>query len=345
MSRENHSKLDDLSSSNELSLPNPTCPKGFQVSLQGFQDEAQARKFGHLLANTITEISRYINLERLDGVTVAHDYEAAIRTLDRGFQASRPLARTAEDLMLGVAMMVPVKRDQSIKGHLVFLADVVIPLSVESGQFYDRALYCVAHECGHLEDFKCRDECFPQTMLQPYGIDQEKAHLDAISEAIWMEYAACFIAARFGREETIAYQKNFLSTLASAPHDAKSAIRSYRIHGVVARVLEEAGGSLCTPLRMAAYLLGHLDGLGEDWFSMQSTRSAVMASEYHPFLERLVSILRDLWSRRGRWNSRAEFSTLSDLIRDLHAHGGLVLKKMPDGSLWVDIPRTPEMAP
>lgn len=50
--------------------PLPTAPSTISFSMQGFQDDAVATAMANAVANYIRSISRYINLERLDGVTL-----------------------------------------------------------------------------------------------------------------------------------------------------------------------------------------------------------------------------------------------------------------------------------
>lgn len=293
----------------------------------------------------IRDISCLINLERLDGVTVAYDYDEALAQFDRGYQSNRPLTRTADSRLLGVAMAPAVLRNGIVKGHLVFHAPVVLPLQNEGDEHFHQALYIVAHECAHIEDLKHKDESFPGIILQRQITDYEEAVLEKLASALWDEYAACRISAVLGSGQTAVYEDSFVLVLAAARDDANNAIRSYRWHGDVNRVLEEASRPLCEPLRIAAYLVGHLDGIDEGWHAVPCARDALAVSAYQPFIDRLIAILRDLWSRRGRWQSRSVFMPLHDLGRDVLAHGGLILKARLDGSLYVDIPFTPETMP
>jgi hypothetical protein len=198
---------------------------------------------------------------------------------------------------------------------------------------------------GHVEDLKDRDESFPGVILQQQPISHEEALLEQVASAIWEEYAASRISASFGRGHYAVYEESFVSVLAPARGEANAAIRSYRWHGDILRVLQEAGKSLWEPLRLAAYLLGHLDGIDEGLDIVPQARGALASSPYKTFIERLHEVVRDLWSRRGRWQSTDEFLPLHDLGREVLAWGGLIFKPLPDGSLYVDISFTPETRP
>jgi hypothetical protein len=64
-------------------LPPPTAPESIGVNLRGFLDAASAERFGNVIAEIVRYISRVMNLERLDGITVAFDYDDALAQLDR----------------------------------------------------------------------------------------------------------------------------------------------------------------------------------------------------------------------------------------------------------------------
>jgi hypothetical protein len=55
----------------EQSLPEPSLSGGLNLSLRGFADEEVARRFGQRMGDAVHMVSRWIDLSRLDGVTVA----------------------------------------------------------------------------------------------------------------------------------------------------------------------------------------------------------------------------------------------------------------------------------
>jgi len=337
--------MDEVPPDDKRALPPPTAPESIDVSLRGFEDKATAERFGHVIADAVRGISRYINLQRLDGITVAFDYDEALAQLDRGYSASKALTRTGTDKLVGVAMSPAVLRNGAVKSHMVFHAPFVLGLEEPDTENFRRAFYLVAHECGHVEDLKERDEAFPETILRRPFANNEEAILGQFSAAVWEEYAASRVSAIFGEDLTAIYEQSFTSVLGVARNQAEAAIRSYRLHGDIIRVVEQAGNSLCEPLRMAAYLIGHLDGIAADFDLAPQARDELATSTYANFVRRLADGLRDLWSRRGRWSTLAEFDVLKEIGRDALADGGVILKLLPDGQLYVDIPFTPSTMP
>lgn len=327
-------------SEEEIPLPAPTAPENISVNARAFEDTETATRVAHSVAYAVRDISRYIDLSRLDGITVAYDYDAALAELDRGYQATRPLTRTADNRVLGVAMAPAVLRDGAVRGHLVFHAPFVLPIEDETHEHFNQALYLIAHECAHIEDLKCRDERFPGTILQRQIHDYEEALFAPIIDALWEEYAACRISGIFGNEQASAYEECLVGALGASSDEANAAIRTYRLHADINRVLEEAGNPLCEPLRFAAYLLGHLDGRQEDWDIVPQARDRLAESEYAPYVDRLTTALRELWSTRESWESPNVFAPLKEISRDVLAEGGMIITRMPDGQAHVDIPFT-----
>jgi hypothetical protein len=335
----------DLHVSEDGELPPPTLPAELVVSLRGFADESSAQSCGRSVLGTLNPISRIINLERLDGVTVAFDYDSALAQLDRGYAGGKALMRTQTKELVGVAMTPAVLRSGVVKAHIVLHAPVALQLENEEAEEFNIALAVLAHECGHVEDLKLRDECFPGSILQETITDQQDALLEPTASMLWEEYAACRLSAHFCVQQTAMFEQSFTSVLSVARPNAYRAIRSYRLHRDITRVLEEAGNPLCEPLRTAAYLQGHLDGLGIDFDSVPVTRDQLAGSPYSKAVASLHDALGNLWSRRGQWASRAEFNVLKTIVNDVLADGGIVLRRLPDGRLWADIPFTRETMP
>ncbi len=337
--------MDDSSSSDEEKIPPPTAPERFSVSLRGFADSNTAERFGRLIGGFVRSISCYIDVERLEGITVAFDYDGALAELDRGYQESKPLTRTATDKLVGVAMTPTVLREGVVKSHMIFSASHVLALEEDGTEAFQLALYLVAHECGHVEDLKYMDQAFPGSILRRQITDPEDVLLGPTSDALWQEYAASRASAIFGKELTAIYEEALTLVLPSARERANEAIRAYRRHADLHRVMRDAGGSLCEPLKAAAYLIGNLDGLGADLGMAPRARDFLQAGPYESVVQRLASSLQELWARRGQWSTPAEFDGLKNIVRDMLADAGIILSRQSNGGLYIDIPFTRDTMP
>ena len=333
----------------EPELPPATAPKEFPLSVSGnFENDAQARKFADSVYAAIQILSSYINLERLDGVTVADDYDGALQRLDRGFLPSRPLTRSNSERAVGVAMSPAVKRDGVVKAHLLFCTWAIRAITNSDDQEAARdALYTIAHECGHVEDLKLRDEAFPDVVLSQRLVRYDQAAIEHPADVIWEEYAACRASAGFARERQVScYETTLRSALAGARDRSNAAIRAFRQHGHVNRGVQEVGEHVCEPLRMFAYLLGTLDGQSarmED--AAPEAAKAIAGSPYEAIFARLAAALRQIWECRRQWSGYGVFGPLHQIVRDALNEGGMIFSVKPNGRVHVGLPFRPGTMP
>jgi len=320
-------------------------PPDIIVSLRGFASEEGAREFGHAVLGAVRVISGLINLERLDGITIGFDYDEALASVDRGKEGLRPLSRSDGEV-IGIAMSPAVLRDGVVKVHLLFSADYIAGiLDGEATDAYRFALAVIAHECAHVEITKQRDLVFPGTVLQAHYDGYEAELFGQIADICWEEYAACRIAAPFSSGKIDDYTAGLGAVLSVARQRSNEAIRAYRIHADLNRVINEAGRALCEPLKVASYLLGHMDGVGLDWTGLPAMRELVVGSDYADLIDDLRDELRLLWEGRDSWRSIAEFDMLRDVVRDCFESGGLFFSERAGGTAHVAIPFTAETMP
>ena len=73
------------------------------IDLFGFPDIETAQRFGEIMGGALRLVSRFIDLELLDRVTVAFDYDGTLEKLDRGDPSLGPLNRTGTEELVGVS--------------------------------------------------------------------------------------------------------------------------------------------------------------------------------------------------------------------------------------------------
>jgi hypothetical protein len=165
--------------------------------LRAFDTEEHARRFGDALVDHIRALSRYIDLQELDGVTVAFDYAQALLDFDRGYETSHKLVPSS-DIALGVAMTPSVKRDGRIKSHMLFYAETLLPLEDDKDALYEQALHLLGHECAHVEVTAVFNSSFPGVLLQAMTSDFHDHLRWGVIFSCWDEYAVTRICAPIG---------------------------------------------------------------------------------------------------------------------------------------------------
>ena len=105
-------------------------PKELRYTLIGFESEESARAASTRVANVIDELVPQLSLSLagLDGVTISVDYDAGLRQLDRGYDATQALTRTNDEVASGIAMTPCVLRNGRVMSHMI-LSAAVVPLS------------------------------------------------------------------------------------------------------------------------------------------------------------------------------------------------------------------------
>jgi len=332
----------DLSTESELltSLPD------IAVSVQGFGSQDTAQALGNGVIHLLHEVGRFIDISSLDGVTIAVDYDAALRDLDRGIEGLRPEERTKDGILTGVGKAILVKRADDVKTHLVFAAEALSCLALkeaDSGLFY-LALALIAHECAHVEEHARRNRQFPGTLLNEESLGFVPACLRQFSEAFWCEYAVCRASANFAPNEGDGFREALKLRLEPARREAREAIKAYRTHGDALRVFNEVGLAVIEPLRMASYLFGHLDGFSGDLtdvtIELPTNDQAFVAG-----ITELVSQLRDLWDRRDHWESHDDMLVLGETAFDVLRLCGVDVQPSANGQAHIAVPITLDTIP
>ncbi|WP_259664070.1 MULTISPECIES: hypothetical protein [Rhizobium] len=328
---------------------NPSTMPDIKVEVLGIQNEYGAECLRLGMTDLVREIGRYIEISTLDGITVAVDYDAALRTLVRGIEGVRAEERTNDAGFVGVGKSVVVKRGDEFKTHIVLLADPVCVLAfAEEDRDVDdlrTALAIICHECAHVEEHADRDRQFPGVLVGYRARTYIGKLEQQFAESFWGEYAVCRTSAPWARNEEKRFRDNLATRLMDARGKAREAIRSYRIHGDVERVLQEAGAALLEPLRMASYLFGHLDGIAEGELvdialELTGADPAISAA-----IVELVSQMRILWARRGNWESYEELMALGETAVKLIQVCGVHATPQPNGTAYINVPYTADTMP
>jgi hypothetical protein len=321
----------------------PTVPQ-FTVTLKGLEGEP-AQLLGRKVHDYVTVLSRYMDLQRLDGVTVGVDYPAALAELDRGFEANEPLMATNDEIAVGAAMAPAVMRDGEVKAHIVLSANAVWPLTFEArDESHKQAIYVLAHECAHVEVTKSNDIAIPGSILQKTHDDVDDYVRWNIIFACWDEYAASRISASFGIQWPT-YEQTFVTAIRETWPRANSFIRSYRYHSDHRQVIGEVAGAYGNLMKYASYLLGDLHGHGLSDATAEDAKRELDEDWFGPYFERLSQALAAAWEHRGTLKFRELAEVIGVIGLEVIEEGGMFFEKGPNGQVRLDVPFTPFTMP
>jgi hypothetical protein len=310
------------------------------IILRGFPAELDA-PIRDMLGLVIRELASILNLEKLDGITIATDYEEALIQLDRGFDASHPLSRTDDVIAQGIAMTPAVVRNGTVKAHVVLAASVVAPLlkSPTTDDDVGFTIHTIAHELAHVHDLAFRDRAMPNVILKHRTTHWDEFCLFDIADACWQEYAACRLSAPFGLDPATGYIEVFLCHLQAAKSAADKAILNYRSHGDLVPTATEVARCHGNLMKFASYVIGHFDGLGAPISErFPDCSRSIRESYFSNAFEELSHELNRLWMQKEYWDGLNSFDGLTGVVRKHLANSGMVFMRTDRNEVYIAFP-------
>lgn len=337
--------MDDNS---QVELPDSTVPKDTKLAILGLgNDEFWNGSFQRALQTIIVNCGRIMDLRLLDGVTVGFDYRAALDSVALGYESAVAKGYTNSGGLIGVGKAMRVKRPDGTKVHVVLDGNYLGALVDQEHAEFWPTINIVAHELAHVAVTGWFEEHSPGVMLAPQQGDWAIATLRDAAHTIWEEYAACRLSAPFGDNDVVTgrYSSSLALAIDGAFDGARDRIKAFRLHGDTARLLVETATCVAQPLKMGAYLLGHLDGLGQD-ASLESICPTANSLGFSSLLGRLSVALRSAWDSRLTWSGLEGVDGIVEVIQKALADAGAIvsLQHEAPGSR-IDAPYTAETMP
>lgn len=318
-------KLDDVTLSPVAETEDPnveaenpsTFPETTMFSINGFEN-ADAQKLAYNLGTMFREIGRIIDISNLDGVTIAWDYDKALADLDRGYQSAHVLTRTT-DVATGVAMTPSVLRDGCLKSHILLHAHVAKMVESEDVEDIKTVLHVIAHECAHVEITAAYDRCFPGELLRAAYPTLLDAYRDQVFSACWDEYAATRISRTIGYDPLPGYEETFLSVLEQVDEKVSELVRGF--HGLTTEETNAFVGAVFGAygnlLKFGCYFLGTLASVDRRGDHGEKINQALCTSWFRPYFLRLEALCADLFNDLGKWQDKAGFHAIGDLVEEI----------------------------
>ena len=146
--------------------PSSTVPEEVVLTLLDFSPEhPETQRFSAAMSQAILECGRAMDLERLDGVTVAFDFDAALSSIDLGYESTHAKGYTKTEEFLCVGKALTVKRAGKLMSHVVFHAPTAGLLIHPEHESHPVAVNIIAHEFAHVTGLKWNDEVMPGLLL------------------------------------------------------------------------------------------------------------------------------------------------------------------------------------
>lgn len=338
--------LRDGAPSTEDEMPRETLFLGCVVNIRGWENdsEEEAREFGGGVMSLAKELSRYVDLSRLEAIVIGWDYAEALASVDRG-DGIPPAAPTANEYGQGGAMAVHVVRDDDIWSVVVIWTGLVRQLNQTDHPDHKLALQTFVHELVHVDDLRLFSRTYPGGWRAAKPRDGRDAALQPIVNPCQSEYSAQRRAAWAVPEHGL----DLLEMLGEAMKDVDDQIRSarlsYRLHGDMDRYWPVIVERLTFLFQAIGYGLGHAD-----WVEAKADDHPDLAARYRTKLKELalfpsgwlLDACRDAvqpFFDLEEWSDQEIYDPLIEVLEQLLNQNGMYTRVHGDG-IYVDMPYT-----
>ena len=286
----------------------------------------------------VSALSQVLPLKRLDGITIAGDYPAALRNLDRGFDDAPPVDTLSREVGVGVAQMVTVMRSGEVKGRIVMSSAIVHALSSSKVQDVQFGNYAVVSELALVAMVEFIEGALPGVLLSPVESKLD-GWLHRPVDAALHAYVASYIAAGFiDEQEMVEAKRQLLADCINRMRiDVPKERLSYRDHRNLDQLLDVTLPAIRYVLLFAADLLGHNAVSGRSAFlESDELHNSLEKAGLTNWLETYRVDLMQFHKQLGRWGSFDEFLSFNVHVERLLWQFGMFPWEKPEG-IWVEV--------
>ena len=270
-----------------------------------------------------------IELQALDGVTVALDCRAAACALQHLPEGQRPLEMNPQPEVMEMARTTAVRRDGELRFHIVLRVGLALMTLSPEAEMQRLALACITHEAAHVEHESHLYRMFPDSFGRPLECGNRSRQTFLKAMDVWSEYAACRSSATLRPEAVEEFEGIFCRAVEDSAVAALETIKAHREGRAAAEVFREMQQIFGDVFIYAGYLLGHLHGL-ELVLNARTPRLDELFRK-HPLVKGLITrldrILHKLWLEEFTWSSIEVFAPIYDLISERMSQCGLVFAR------------------
>jgi hypothetical protein len=275
-----------------------------------------------------------IEMQALDGVTVAPDCRAAACALQNLPEGQVPLEMNAQPEVMEMARTAAVRREGDLRFHIVLRPGLALMTLSPEAELQRLAEACIAHEAAHVQHESHIYRMFPESYGKPLECGNRSRQTFLKAMDVWSEYAACRSSASFRTEALEDFEDILCRAIASSSAAAMAQIRAHREGRGAGEVFREIQQIFGDVFICAGYLLGHVHGLESNLKDRTSRLGGVFQTNpaIETLMTRLERILHDLWLQEFIWPSIEVFGPIYDLICEMMSHCGLIFVR--HGEEW-----------
>jgi hypothetical protein len=310
------------------------------VSFLGTFDQDERKRISEVVSDVLVESAWTVPLDRIEGITFADDYPAALSSVDPGIPGCAPPATREDEGLRGIAKCPTVLRDGVVQSHIVIHGDIGRALLSDDTEQQSFAVSVLANQLAQAGVTQVIDEALPGVLLSSaHDTDALAAVLHPCTYPAWNAYFASRGAPFLPEAQLKNNQEVLLIAIQQAFVAIPRARLAYRTHGSIDGLLSAALPQITSVLEVAARVLGSADGLGrEPLYDAAELETELRQRELHAWLTDFRRDLSYLWDRRGAWEGYGEFLALNRHAERLLWPFSIFLWLTADGQCWVEVP-------
>lgn len=325
-----------------------------QITIKGVQTEL-AKNIGNAVFGAVKafkQANENLDISRMNRIILPADFAIELADLSRETASGSSITYTNEEYAIAVAKVLILPRDDNYEIVLVINANVAAALAPKNKEDYKSqefltALHLLHHELCHVHDENKKIDAFNGIILR-HRYKGKDMYIRPLAELCWSEYIANVLSSSTAQEHWILIMTESLTdAIDRTKRKIDKEIIEYRYHrdlDKLLNLLERHGGYL---VRMAAHILGYIDGLNKPLDELsQKTIDSLSGSYFEPIWNAMQISLRQM--RRtypDGWVDLGIYDSLADVIENYYGEMGFFLSSTEDGRAYVDIPLRPETTP
>jgi hypothetical protein len=307
-------------------------PLSYQLSFAGIGTEEKIAQLSEKTQRLVTQLLPLFDLDRLDGITFASDFQVALAETERGFDISMTPEEIPDHIAQGASTALVV-RDGVTKVRVVLTAAYGLALVGEELKDAEVALHLLVAGLAQACTLSQIEKALPGFLLEPVMINDHDAVLHCAVRKAVRAYRYARDSAGFGADDLVEqeFSQYLIGTFDNAYASIAKAKREHAVNENFPKLFETTIVAAADILTSAARLLGQRHGMGKLKFPTAETNEGVaMASrQLTSWIEVFSKDLQRFWQKET-W-TRADFFALNIHAERVLLASGIGLWHEPNG--------------
>lgn len=324
-----------------------------QISIKGLPED-QAHILGNTIANIIEffeKIDESLDFRRMHRIVVTADFAGELVELSEQTVSGNQITHTNEDYAVAVAKVMILPGDE-LEILPILNAQYIKALVLEESENngadnFNYILHLLHHELCHVHDNNKKIDSFYHLMLT-HHYEGKDIFIRPLSEICWSEYIANFLSSKTVTDANlIDIVTSLIDAIKRTKSDIDNEILLYRYHGDLEKLLDifKRHGEFL--VKVAAYTIGYLDGLGVTLEELSPEASKIIIGSY---FESTWQAMHEALKEMKRaypedWRDLSIYNNLAEALENYYDKMGLILSSTEDGRAYIDIPFRAETTP